>query len=62
MQIHVSAINDIGEEVAATASSERDALAMALLWDAQGFREVTITNAAGSYTAEEYAAKILSSP
>lgn len=62
MEIRVTATNDEGEQVTAAAASQRDALAMALLWNEQGFRQITVTDLARSYTAEEYAAKVISGP
>ena len=61
MQIRITAINDADEEVSAAATSERDALAMAILWGEQGFTDIRVTDLAKTYTAEEYAAKVINS-
>jgi len=59
MQIRITAINDADEEVSAVATSERDALAMAILWAEQGFTDIRVTDSAKR--AEEYAAKVINS-
>jgi IS1 family transposase len=51
----------LGEPVAAVATNERDALAMAILWKEQGFSAVELTDSVKTYTAEEYATKVLNS-
>jgi hypothetical protein len=61
MQIRITATSDIGDPVAAIASNERDALAMAILWQEQGFSDVALTDSVKTYTAEEYAAKVINS-
>jgi hypothetical protein len=61
MQIRITATNDIGESVAAIATSERDALAMAVLWEQQGFTCVELADSVRTYTAEEYATKVINS-
>jgi hypothetical protein len=59
MQIRITAINDADEKVSAVATSERDVLAMAILRGEQGFTDIRVTDSAKTYTAEEYAAKVI---
>jgi hypothetical protein len=55
MLIRLNALSDTGERVTEVIGNARDALATAVRWDQQGFKDITIIDGGERYTPEHYA-------